>query len=82
MSAIVVGFGAMIFLAFCIGKYFRIDLRAFSGWIILAIVFLALPLSMYLWGRILVLVGILTKDEARGYPFPKPWEKRNGFWMF
>ncbi len=30
--------------------------------------------SMVLWGRFLVVVGILTKEEAKGYPYSKPWE--------
>jgi hypothetical protein len=29
---------------------------------------------MILWGRILVWLGILTREEARGYPYSKPWE--------
>jgi hypothetical protein len=29
--------------------------------------------SMYLWGRILVVIGVLTKEEAKGYPYSKPW---------
>ena len=40
------------------------------------IIFISLGLSMYLWGRILVLFGILTKDESKGYPFSKPWERK------
>jgi len=30
---------------------------------------------MSLWGRILVFLGILTKEEAKGYPYSKPWGK-------
>jgi hypothetical protein len=30
--------------------------------------------SMVLWGRILVMLGILSKEEAKGYPYSKPWE--------
>jgi len=32
-------------------------------------------LGMVLWGRLLVVVGLLAKEEARGYPYSKPWEK-------
>ncbi len=32
--------------------------------------------SMILWGRFLVLIGILDKDEAKGYPYSKPWEAK------
>ena len=31
---------------------------------------------IFLWGRILVLIGILSKEEAKGYPYSKPWEKK------
>ena len=30
--------------------------------------------SMWLRGRLLVLIGIPTKEEAKGYPYSKPWE--------
>jgi hypothetical protein len=32
-------------------------------------------LGMVLWGRFLVVIGLLTKEEARGYPYSKPWER-------
>lgn len=31
-------------------------------------------IGMFLWRRVLVLFKILSKDEAKGYPFAKPWE--------
>jgi hypothetical protein len=34
---------------------------------------LAFVFIMTLWGRVLVLVGLLTKEEAKGYPYSKPW---------
>jgi hypothetical protein len=33
--------------------------------------------SMALWGRILVILGVLTKGEAKGYPWRKSWEKKD-----
>ncbi len=30
--------------------------------------------GMILWGKFLVLIGILNTEEAKGYPFSKPWE--------
>lgn len=33
--------------------------------------------SMILWGRILVRLKILTKEEAKGYPYSKPWENKD-----
>lgn len=32
-------------------------------------------IGMLLWGRALLFLKILTKDEVKGYPFAKPWEK-------
>ena len=29
--------------------------------------------SIILWGKMLVFMGILTKEEAKGYPYSKPW---------
>jgi hypothetical protein len=31
--------------------------------------------SIYLWGKILCLIGILKWEEAKGFPYSKPWEK-------
>jgi hypothetical protein len=30
--------------------------------------------GMFLWGKFLVLIKLLTEKEAKGYPFSKPWE--------
>jgi hypothetical protein len=27
-----------------------------------------------MWGRFLVIIRLLSKKEAKGYPFSKPWE--------
>jgi hypothetical protein len=32
--------------------------------------------AMALWGKVLVWLGVLTAEEARGYPYSKPWEQR------
>jgi hypothetical protein len=31
--------------------------------------------SFFLWARFLVVLGVLSKEEAKGYPYAKPWEK-------
>jgi hypothetical protein len=31
-------------------------------------------LAVVLWGRLLVAIGLLTREEARGYPYSRPWE--------
>jgi len=33
--------------------------------------------GMYIWGKILVLMKVLSKKEAQGYPFSKPWNSQN-----
>jgi len=30
--------------------------------------------GMILWGKILYWLGILSKKEAKGFPYSKPWE--------
>lgn len=36
-------------------------------------VLLAFVVIMTLWGKVLVAIGLLTKGEAKGYPYSKPW---------
>ncbi|MFX0204035.1 MAG: hypothetical protein ACFFCW_48675 [Candidatus Hodarchaeota archaeon] len=46
------------------------------GIILICILFgLGLMGGMYLWGRILIILGVLTKEEGKGYPYSKPWER-------
>jgi hypothetical protein len=79
ISAPLVGF-AGLFLQIGTAKHFHwlTDFKSVSQ-IILLIFILVVGLigSMVLWGRLLVVVGILTKEEAKGYPYAKPWEKGN-----
>jgi hypothetical protein len=71
----------------CLSSYavLRVLLYYFSGYfqrdsVLYVITFgaaiiAACLIGMFLWGRVLVLFKILSKDEAKGYPFAKPWEK-------
>ena len=47
--------------------------------IIVGISFFLIPglTGMFLWGRLLVLIGMLTKKEAKGYPFSDPRESED-----
>jgi predicted permease len=36
-------------------------------------VLLAFVFIMTLWGKVLIATGLLTKEEAKGYPYSKPW---------
>lgn len=69
----------IIFLLLVIVKNFYSSLLVEMGVtkiLVFLFSFLVLLLgSMVLWGRILVLFGVLTKDEAKRYPWSKPWKK-------
>jgi hypothetical protein len=41
--------------------------------IVIVLIFLT-GLALWIWGRLLVM-GILTAEEARGYPFSRPWRE-------
>jgi hypothetical protein len=45
-----------------------------SATIFFILFFLILIGSLVLWGKILVFMGLLTKEEAKGYPYSKPWD--------
>jgi hypothetical protein len=53
--------------------------RPVSAFQVLAVVAAAVAvacvgiLGMMLWGRLLVVTGLLTKEEARGYPYSGRW---------
>ena len=55
------------------------DFNSFSGnfkvLLTRALFLIGLMVFMVLWGRILVWLGILTREEAKGYPYSNPWEK-------
>jgi hypothetical protein len=41
----------------------------------LGTIWLALTgVTVWAWGKLLVMIGILTPEEAKGYPFSRPWE--------
>ena len=60
-----------------IGKYHTVETDSISHLDILIIsaIFLTVPVTMVIWGKILVLFGILSKSEAKGYPWTKPCKK-------
>jgi hypothetical protein len=48
-----------------------------TGWFVLGVVaglVLVSALTTALWGKVLVWLGVLSAEEARGYPYSKPWE--------
>jgi hypothetical protein len=82
LSAPIIGFAGFFLLLRVTKERFPafFDLESGSLFFIAA-VFIALLLSsllglMFVWGRILVYLGILTKEEAKGYPYSKPWGEK------
>ena len=80
LSGATVGIVVPIFAMFYF-KPFGIDLALFhnpnqplSKFIaVIAILWALFFASIYLWGKVLVLLGVLKWEEAKGYPFSKPW---------
>ena len=77
LSAPIVGVGIVLLLLALVGKFHIIETDNIDivDTIIISIIFLTVPVSMVIWGKILVLFGILNKDDAKGYPWSKPWKK-------
>ena len=77
ISAPIIGLGTCFLAAVFIGKCFPIKTLGFMKVVLLGVGYIVLLIgSIYFWGRILVLLGILTKEEAKGYPFSKPWKEQ------
>lgn len=86
-SAVAVFFGLIWTVARPLARHFRWNefavQRGGSQWdgVLVVLVVIGLCwfgiLAMVLWGRVLVVLGILTRDEARGYPYANPWRRRN-----
>ena len=84
LSALLVFVGTMsvagILLVRSLGWSDSLRQRPASGWEVVQIVGAVVGLgavgltATVLWGKLLVVVGVLTKEEARGYPYSRPWE--------
>lgn len=81
LSAPIIGFLALFLVLILTKEHFRVffTLEPLSLFlkvgVVIALFLFVLLGSMYVWGRVLVRLGILTKEEAKGYPYSKPWEK-------
>ena len=77
ISAPIVGVGVVLVLLALIGKFHIIDTKDINHLdvMIISIVFLTIPVSMVIWGKFLAFLGILSWDEAKGYPWSKPWKE-------
>ena len=76
LSAPVVGIGVVFLLLALVGKLGVLEStnRKELEILIISIIFLTVPVTMVIWGKILFFLGILSKDEAKGYPWSKPWK--------
>ncbi|MFC1593876.1 hypothetical protein ACFL38_00940 [Candidatus Omnitrophota bacterium] len=77
ISAPIIGLGSCFLATIFLRKYFPIKTFTLMTTVLGIVGYGVLLIgSMWLWGRVLVLFGILTKEEAQGYPFSKPWEEQ------
>jgi hypothetical protein len=81
LSAPIMGFAGFFFILKIVKEFFPtlFDLESgsffYNGAVFITLLLFGLLGSMLVWGRILVYLGILTKEEAKGYPYSKPWER-------
>jgi hypothetical protein len=79
LSAPIIGFASIFFVIFIV-KLFSpsifYEMSLFKVVLIVISFMIILIGSMILWGRVLVFFGALTKEEARGYPYSRPWEDK------
>jgi len=68
----IAGFTAVKLLTYFLSGWYQPDKVPhvlFYGFTIV----IACLVGIFLWGRLLVFFGVLTSEEAKGYPFSKPW---------
>jgi len=78
ISAPIVGIASVfliIFLTKGISPNLFSELNFFKVSVVIIIFGIVLIGSMAIWGKILVLFKILSKEEAKGYPYSKPWNE-------
>ena len=86
LSAIVVGCGAMwvaLMLIVPLSRVFGfspgglVDVPVLPGVLLFLLAMaVVVPAAWYAWKWLLVCVGLLSRREAEGYPYSKPWERR------
>ena len=76
LSAPIVGVGVALILLAIVGKLGILNNAKSEEleFITISLVFLTIPITMVIWGKILALLGILSKSEAKGFPWSKPWK--------
>ena len=78
LSAPIVGVGVALLLLAMIGKLGILKTVESEElkFAIISIAFLIIPITMVIWGKILVSLGVLSKSEAKGFPWSKPWKDK------
>lgn len=52
------------------------DVPAFLGAVLfIGAMVIAVPTALYAWRLLLIRLGLLSRREAKGYPYSKPWER-------
>jgi hypothetical protein len=52
------------------------DVPAFLGAILfIGAMGVAVPTALYAWRLVLMCLGLLSREEAKGYPYSKPWAR-------
>ena len=76
-----IALGMVLFLLALVGKYHIVETDNISHLdiFIISAIFLTVPITMVIWGKILVVFGILSKSEAKGYPWSKPWKEKRKY---
>ena len=85
LSAVFVVTGAMILALFLVVPLARLfglapgglaDVPAFPGAaLFIGAMVVAVPIALYAWRLLLIRLGLLSRREADGYPYSKPWER-------
>lgn len=80
LSGLVVGLAALIVVGAYLPRLLAPNAESFEefspilAFLYVVIVVAAVPISMALWGRVLVKFRFLTAEEAKDYPYSRPWE--------
>ncbi|MCP4117701.1 MAG: hypothetical protein GY737_20340 [Desulfobacteraceae bacterium] len=68
-----VGYGVIRLLFYFFSDWYMAD-KISHVLVFGTVIILSCVLGILLWGKVLIMLGILSKEEAKGYPFSKPWE--------
>ena len=67
------GYAALRMLTYFFSGWYQPDKVAhvlFFG----SVIIVTCLVGIFLWGKILVWLRVLSREEAKGYPFSRPWQ--------